>query len=412
MKLRWPFARKSSVSADAWTAWREFLADRITSKSGQVVTLETALRVSTVFACVRVIADGLAQVPLKLYHEDTRTVAREHPLYPVLHDQANDWQTSYEFRETLAFHALLGRRFVAFKNIVRGQVVELIPFEPNQVQVVRGSDLRLTYNVRMADGKVEPLPQEMVFSVRGPSWNSWEGMDAINLAREAIGLAQAAEAKHARMHANGLTVPGVYSVEGTLDEDQYNELRDFIKRNYSGENEGLPMIIDRSAKWLPTAFNGVDMQHVELREHQVREICRMFRVQPIMVMANDKSEAYASAEQRFIAHVVHCLAPWYARVEQCINAQLLTKEDRRAGVYAKFVEAGLLRGAMKDRGEYLSRALGNGGAPAWMTQDEARSIDELPPLGGDAAKLPPRLGDTKNPPAAGDGGNDPQGPNP
>jgi HK97 family phage portal protein len=182
-------------------------------------------------------------------------------------------------------------------------------------------------------------------------------------------------------------VPGVYSVESTLNAQQYKDLRQFISENYAGDAAGLPMIVDRNAKWLPTAMTGVDAQHLETRKHQVVEVCRAMGVLPIMVFESDKAATYASAEAMFHAHVVHTLAPWWERIEQSIDCNLLTARDERDGVYAKFVGNGLLRGSMKDRADYFAKALGSGGAPGWMTQDEVRNLEELNPMGGSAALL-------------------------
>ena len=118
----------------------------------------------------------------------------------------------------------------------------------------------------------------------------------------------------------------------------------------------------------------------------------MFRVMPIMVGYSDKTSTYASAEQMFLQHVVHTLSPWYGRIEQSADAHLLTETERKSGLYFKFVAAGLLRGALKDRAEYFARALGSGGGPAWMSQDEVRALEELNPMGGEAAALPPTIG--------------------
>jgi phage portal protein BeeE len=109
---------------------------------------------------------------------------------------------------------------------------------------------------------------------------------------------------------------------------------------------------------------------------------------PIMVGYSDKAATYASAEQMFLSHVVHTLSPWYARVENSADVHLLTKKERASGLYFKFMAAGLLRGAAKDRAEYYAKALGAGGSPAWMAPDEVRALEELNPFGGDAAKLP------------------------
>ncbi len=387
-----PWSRKSDGAALSAAALGRALALGSRSKAGVPVTWETALRVSTVLACARVIADGLAQVPLKLYQDDgtNKLPAVDHPLYGVLYRRPNEWQTSFEFRETMALHLVLTGRFIAFKNVVRGTVAELIPFEPGTVTVKAPDVLGgpLSYEVRGRGGVRKVYPAEAVWHIKGPSWTGWDGLDAVQLAREAIGLAIAAEDTQASLHANGLAPSGTYAVEGTLTAQQYNDLRKFITENYTGAARGMPMILDRNAKWLNQSLSGVDAQHIETRRHQITEICAALRVMPIMIGYSDKAATYASAEQMFLAHVVHTLSPWYQRVEQSIDVHLLTEADRAAGMYARFVTQGLLRGAMKDRSEYLAKALGAGGSPAWMTQDEVRALEELNPLGGSAAALP------------------------
>lgn len=246
-------------------------------------------------------------------------------------------------------------------------------------------------------GAVQEFPAESIWHVRGPSWDGLIGMDVLNLAREALGLAIATEETHAKLHAKGVRPSGTYSVEGPLDGKQYAELKAWIEKEFAGaENSAAPMILDRGAKWISQTMTGLDAQHLETRKFEIEEVCRYMDVMPIMIGYSDKATTYASAEQMFLAHVVHTLAPWYARIEQSAGANLLTPKERESGLYFKFIVAGLLRGAAKDRAEYYSKALGSGGGPAWMTQDEVRALDELNPMGGTAAVLPV----TTNAPAA------------
>jgi HK97 family phage portal protein len=382
----WPWRRKAANSLDLF---REIYGGRL-AKSGQTVNWQTALQVSTVLACARVIANGLAQVPLKVFREaDAKRLPHpQHPLYWLLHRRPNEWQTSFEFRQTMGLHLVLTGRHYSFVNRLRGSIAELLPLEPGSVVVKRAADGTLSYDVTGAAGKVENYPAASIWHVRGPSWSGWEGLDAVKLAREAIGLAIATEEQHARLHANGVHPNGTYSVEGKLSAEQYKQLRQHIVENTTGVNAGLPLIVDSGATWLQTAMSGVDAQHLETRRFQVEEVCRALGVSPLMVYSSDKATTYASAEQMFLAHVVHTLAPWYEAIEQSADVHLVGETDFRAGVYVKFIVAGLLRGAMKDRGEYLARALGSGGSPAWMTQDEVRALEELNPMGGAAAVLP------------------------
>lgn len=358
------------------------LADAGRSKSGAVVTWQTAIRVVTFFACARVIAEGLAQVPLKLYRESpdgrSREPAREHPLYDVLYRRPNEWQTSYEYRETIGLHLVVAGNHYSYKNVVRGQVAELIPLDPATVTVKRRDDLELEYQVRNRTGSAaaRTFRADEIWHLRGPSWNGWQGLDTVrDIARETLGLSISTESAAAELSANGLAPSGTYSVEGTLNDVQYKALRVFLAENYGAGRRGLPMILDRAAKWQQQSMSGVDAQHLETRQLQAAEVCRALRVMPIMVGISDKAATYASAEQMFLAHVVHTLAPWYQRLEQSIDAWLLTEKDRAAGLYANFVEEGLLRGSLRDTKDTVLGYV-NGGI---LTPNEGRAKLDMNP---------------------------------
>lgn len=350
-----------------------------TSSSGENVTWKTAIQVSTVLACARIIANGISQVPFKVMLESpdgkSRNPAREHPLYRVLHRKPNPWQTSFAYRQTIGLHlALCGNHF-SFKNVVKGKVVELIPFEPGKVEVEQlvGGDLK--YTVTFDNGVRQVIPTEAIWHIRGLSWNGWMGMEAVALAREAVGLSMAAEKQQSRLFKNGVRPSGTYSVDGTLGEGAYKALRNLIADNYGGENSGAPMILDRSAKWLTQAMTGIDAQHLETRAFQVEEVCRAMGVMPFMVGHSDKTATFASAEQVSINHVVHTLSPYYECIEQSADTELLSLRDQEQGYYTKFVTEGLLRGSIKDTAEVLDKYT-NGGL---MTPNEARSKLDLNP---------------------------------
>ncbi len=357
------------------------------SKSGKMVSVETALQVVCVFACLRVIAEGVAQVPLKVFKERTgggKDSARDHPLFDVLHRRPNPWQTSFEFRETLVYHAGLTGNFYAFKSVTGGRINELIPLEPSSVCPKRSRDMSLSYVVT-ANGEQKEFPAESIWHVCGPSWDSWRGMDAIKYAREAIGLSIATEEAHAKLHANGAQASGLYSIDGPLQPEQYKQLRDWIETSIGGDNRFKPFVLDRGAKWTQMSMNGVDAQHLETRKHQVEEICRAFRVMPIMIGQADKAATYASAEQMFLAHVIHTLCPWYERIEQSIDVNLLTKADRQHGIYAKFLPNGLMRGAAKDRADFYYKMWQMG---AYSPNKVLDLEDENPYEGGDEHYIP------------------------
>lgn len=386
MNFTWPWSRKANEDGSIRRSvdlMRHLFGARST-KSGASVSHASALEVTAVFACVRVIAEGVAQVPLKLFRESGRDMlpALDHPLYRILHRKPNPWMTSFELRETMVLHAALTGDAIAFVNRVpgSGRILQIVPFRPNDVEIRKdASGMPSMYVVTGTDGSKREIPPAAIWHIRGPSWDGVCGLDVVKLAREAIGLAMATEEAHAGMHANGARISGLYSVEGTLNPDQYKSLRTWIEDKYAGAaNAGRIMLLDRAAKFTPQSMTGIDAQHLETRRFQIEEICRAFRVLPIMIGYSDKAATYASAEQMFLAHVVHTLMPWYERIEQSIDCRLLTERDLDQGLYAKFIAAGLLRGALKDTAEYLAKLVTNG----ILTRNEARAKLELNPLAG------------------------------
>lgn len=361
------------------------------AKSGATVNWKTALEVTTALACARVIAEGLAQVPFKLFRETAnggREPAKGHPAYTLMARRPNEWQTSYEFREMIALHLVFAGSAYIWKNRSRGRIVELLPYQPHQVTVKRDG-WAIGYEVATDNGQRIQIPAQDMWHIRGPSWDGVVGLESVRLAREALGLALAAEEHSARSFSNGASVGGVLTTERDLKEDQRKELRESWEKSYGGlANAFKTAILWGGLKWMPRAQQNDQAQLIEQRRFQVEEICRAFRVMPIMVGYSDKTATYASSEQMFLAHAVHTLGPWYARLEQSADANLLTEQEIEDGYYFNFVANGLMRGAHKDRAEYFAKALGAGGSPAWMTQDEVRALEELNPMGGTADRLP------------------------
>lgn len=353
------------------------------SKSGVVVNVQSALEVTTVLACARVLAEGVSQVQwqvMKRRPGGGADPAPDHPLYRLLHRRPNFYQTSFEFREQVMLHLVLcGNAFVYLSRGVGGKVLELLPLEPGRVSVERLRDMSLQYTVRGYDETTKIIPSDLIWHIRGPSWNGYMGMEAVRQAREAIGLAVSLEAAHSELHKNGPQFSGTYAVEGSLTVEQQGRLTTWIKNHA----KGAPLVLDRSAKWQSHTMTGVDAQHIETRNHQIEEICSAFRVMPIMIGHSDKAATYASAEQMFIAHVVHSLTPWAERIEQSADVNLPVGD----GFYTLLDLRGMMRGALKDQAEYYAKALGAGGGPAWMTQDEVRDEVDLNPMGGSAATL-------------------------
>jgi len=375
------FGRKSGSTIDLI---REVFGGRITG-SGKAVTVKTALEVATVFAVCRVIGEGIAQVPLKLMKESpdgkSRLPAKDHPLYYLMGQRPNDFMTSFEYRELIAFHAVLcGNHYSFINRGPRGRILELIPFAPGSVTVKRANDWTLTYEVRGDDGSIQVFPAEAIWHVKGPTWNGWQGLEAVQLAREAMGLSMALESAVASLHKNGVSPSGVYSVDGTLNDDQYAKLKKWIDEAMAGSTKsGGAMLVDRSATWTQLAMKSTDAQSLENRKFQIGEICRFARVNPIMVYGDDKLATYAGSSANFLSHMVHTMSPWYQRLEQSMDAYLLTDAERRSGLYFNFVEEGMLRASATETKDILLGYV-NGGL---MTPNEGRAKLDLNPIEDD-----------------------------
>lgn len=359
------------------------------SRSGRTVNVDTALQVATFFACIRVKAEDIAQAPFDLFQPRNgggKDIAVHHQLYPLLTVQPNEYQTTFEFFETLVFHLETCFNFYAFKSMVRGGIEELIPIEPHRVKSRRLKDLTLVYDVSLDDGPATTFPAESIWHVRGPSWNGWQGMDFLKVAREALGLAISIESDQALLYKNGLRTSGTYSVEGTLTPEAYADLRKYIK-DYQAAEAGGPLILDRAAKYISETMTSVDAQTLEQRKHQVEEICRLIRVMPIMIgHAGDTSPTFASAEQFFGAHVKFSLLPPCRRIETSIKKNLIGRDDALKGIHGKFNLDSLQRAAFKDRIDAIVKMLGAGGQEPMAEVNEVRELMDMNPVSWGSGK--------------------------
>lgn len=361
--------------------FREIYGGGRESSAGVTINTQVALETATALACGRVIAEGCAQTPWHLIQErDGRKSVSDDPLDYILYRRPNPWQTSFEYRETVLLHAIFAGNAYSFINRVgrAREIRELIPIEPGRVSVKQNRDMSLEYKVTADTGEAKTFGQDAIWHLRGPSWNSWMGLDAVKMARNALGLAISLEQGQAEFQKNGAKVSGAVSVEGRLEPAQFTQLAAWVDRHQiGGDRSNKPIIMDRNASFVPLSMTGVDQQLIETRKHQIEEICRAFRVMPIMVGHYDKSSTYASAEQMFLAHVVHTLMPWYQRIEQSADVNLLSDDQRRAGLYTKINPNALMRGAAKDRAEYYAKGLGSGGSKGWLTQNDVRGFEDM-----------------------------------
>jgi HK97 family phage portal protein len=381
----WPWAAKAG-SYGIQELYAELLGRAGGStKSGAQVNTQTALEVTAVLACVRVIAEGVAQVPFRVMRDEPRgdelpprkIPVANHPLTRLFAVEPNEWMTAYEFRETLAMHAaLIGNAYAFIVRGVGGKVIELLPLEPHTVQVERDG-WNVVYKVTFPTGESRIVPPENMWHWKGPSWNTYSGLKAVHQAREAIGLAMTAEELQGKSFANGARPSGILSTVAALTEEQIKEIRSNWETAYGGAaNSFKTAIMYGDWKFTPTSSTNQDTQLLQTRQAQIEEICRAFRVMPIMIgYQGDKSSTYASAEQMFLAHIVHTLMPWYARIEQSAAKALLTPVERERGMYFKHFAQGMMRGSMTERVAYYTSMYNM----AAISPNEIRALEDMNP---------------------------------
>lgn len=385
------FKRKSSAtnSADIWAE----LLGRSSSKSGIPINTKTVLQLTTAQACARVIAEDLAQLPFKLYKdrpEGGSDPAADHPVYRLIKTKPNAWQTAFELREQIGLHLVLTNDAYIWINRVRGQIVELLPLEPHQVSVSRNG-WESSYEIKIGNTEKITLKKNDIWHIRGPSWNGWQGLDGVRLMREAVGLAIALEEHGSRMFSNGATVGGVLSTDLVLKEEQVKALRESWEARQSGTaNAYKTAVMWGGMKWTPMASPNDAAQFLETRRFQVEEICRAFKVMPIMVGHSDKTTTYASAEQMFLAHLRNTMGPWLTRIEQSADCNLLTDKEVNDGYHTKFSRNAYMASVATDRAAFY-REMYNIGS---MCPNEIRSLEELNPYeGGEKYRVPLNMED-------------------
>lgn len=401
MKLfGYEFRRKGTESKSSSRELLQELFGGKPTKSGANVSYKTALEITTMLACARVIAEGLAQVPFRVYRDKPgggKEIAASHPVHKLISRKPNDWMTGFEFRELMGLHLVLCGSFFAYKvKGPRGQLLELLPYTPGSV-TVRRNKWQLSYHLQDENGNTFEASAEDMWHVRGPSWDGWNGLESIKLLREALGLALATEEHGARVFSNGARVGGILSSEASkMDDTQVKLLRSSWEQTQGGNaNAFKTAILWGGLKWTPMAQQNDQAQLIEQRRFQVEEICRGVRVLPIMVGHSDKTQTFASAEQMFLAHVVHTMGPWYKRIEESANVNLLTDVEADQGYYTKFVVQGLMRGAAKDRMEYYKGMYGIGA----LNPNQIRELEDFNPYdGGEKYRVPLNMEDPNAPP--------------
>ncbi len=368
---------------------------RYGSSSGQVVSPETAFGVASVFCAVKVISEGIAQMPVRVLKENydaqdslVRKIDYEHWAHRLLAVKPNDFQTPFEFREYVITAALLDRGFLGVLNRVGGQVREILPLPMGTWTLEKETNSWGYYfEVSYANGEKGRFNPDQVLYVRGPSLDGLKAFSSLEAAREAVGLARSLEKQQAKLSGNGGKPSGVLSFDGELKPEQREKLAKLWQEKFSPNGEGGIAVLDRATTFQSLTMTGVDAQFLQNRQFQIEEIARAFRVHPMMLMHSNNTTTFASAEQHSRHHIIHTLMPWSNRFEQACNRDILQNDPIRR---VDLDERALLRGDFKDQAEYYTKALGSGGQPGWMTVNEIRGERDMNPIPDEWANTVPK----------------------
>jgi len=360
--------------------------------AGKPVNEHTAMQMTAVYSCVRILAETLAGLPLHVYkYNDNGGKEKylKHPLYKLLHDEPNPEMTSFTFRETLMSHLLLwGNAYAQIIRNARGEVIALYPLMPNKMTVDRDKNGRLFYLYQRSiedsptlgkDNLVYLDPSE-VLHIPGLGFDGLVGYSPIAMAKNAVGLAMATEEYGAKFFANGAAPGGVLEHPGTIKDPQ--KVKESWNSAYQGSaNSHRVAVLEEGMKYQPIGISPEQAQFLETRKFQINEIARIFRVPPHMLADLEKS-SFSNIEQQSLEFVKYTLDPWVVRWEQTMFRSLLM-ESEKSTVFIKFNVDGLLRGDYESRMSGYATARQNG----WMSANDIReleNLDRIPvELGGD-----------------------------
>jgi HK97 family phage portal protein len=356
------------------------------SMSGQNVNERSAMTVPVVIACVRVLAEACASIPLMVYKRlagGGKERATDHPNYELLHDRPNPEMTSFTWRELLMTHlALRGNAFVEKERNNRGDIIGLWPVRPDIVAVSRVNGMKVftvTVNQRPM-----PMTTDEIMHIPGLGYDGLVGYSPIALARDAVGLAMAAQEHGARFFENGAEIGGVLQHPGKLSDNAAKHLRESFEAKHRGAaNAHRVFIAEEGMKWEAVGLSNRDSQYLETRRFQIEEIARIYKV-PLHLIQSLDHATNNNIEQQSIDFVTHTLRPWLVLFEQIMNWELFDEKDR-GEFFCEFNVDGLLRGDSQARGEYYTKLFGVGA----LSVNDIRDKENLNPVeGGDKRFVP------------------------
>lgn len=362
-------------------AWKNILLRGYETKAGQTVSPTDSLQSSVVYACVKVISETIASLPLFVYRrvDGGKEPATNDYRFRLLHDRPNNFQTSFEWKEMLSGHACLrGNHVSHIKKATSGKIISLDPLNPTYFKSIdldpATGKVIYTYTPPQT-GKAEYFFREELVHIKLFSEDGLWGLSPIELSREAIGLALGTEEYAARFFSNDARPGGILEHPGHITEDAAKRLKKQWDEAHAGASKAHgTVVLEEGLKYHTLGLSNEDSQFLESRGFQVEEICRIFRVPAVLVGHPNSTMTYASAEQFFLSFVTHTVRPWLVRIEQVLNNALFSEEEQ-AKFFCEFKLDSLMRGDTLSRYQAYAIAIQN----EWMCPDEARAFDNMNP---------------------------------
>lgn len=359
--------------------------------SGKNVNEMTALQTTAVYACVRILAEAIASLPIHVYKHTDEGKEQDvnHQLYYLLHDEPNPDMTSFVFRETLMSHLLIwGNAYAQIIRDGRGQVLALYPLLPDRMNVKRDDKGELYYvyqrseedNPNFKDKGNIILKKSEVLHVPGLGFDGLIGYSPIAMAKNAVGMTLATEEYGASFFANGANPGGVLEHPGILKDP--SKVRDSWNQVYQGTNNSHKVaVLEEGMSYKTIGIPPNEAQFLETRKFQINEIARLYRIPPHMVGDLEKS-SFSNIEQQSLEFVKYTLDPWVVRFEQAFQKALLLPDEKKT-YFIKFNVDGLLRGDYQSRMNGYAIGRQNG----WLSTNDIRRLEDMNPLskeeGGD-----------------------------
>lgn len=368
------------------------LRGAVESASGVTVTPDTALRVSAVYASIRIISGAVATLPLDIKRRvdaRIRQDASDHWAWVLMRRKPNRWQTPSQFRRMMTAHLVLRGNAYAMKVISRGEVLELIPLNPDRVKCEQNADLSLSYLFTRKDGRQIPLAQSDVMHLVGLTLDGVHGVSAITYAREAVGSSLAMESHGATTFKNSARPSTVLTHPSKLGKEGQEFLRSSLDAyRAGGESEGKALILEEGMDIKPVSMSAEDAQWIEARQFSRVDIAMFMGVPPSMLGDNSGSDSNwgTGLEQKSLGFVAYTLEDYLTTWEETITRDILPEAD--PDLYARFNRAALVKGDIKTRWEAHVKAL------QWgvYSPNEIRALeDQNPRDGGDVFYPPPNM---------------------